>query len=105
MIPSESGSIYPTTDVLHQAGPPSAPPPGRAFSTPPPPGRAFSTPPPPGRAFSTPPPPARLLHQLLQPWTPGRRSFSKGSRRHSFRGKVRTTEKEEEGGRSRGVVK
>jgi hypothetical protein len=53
MITSESGSIYPTTDVLHQAGPPSAPPPGRAFST-------------------TPSPPsARLLHQLLQPWILG----------------------------------
>ena len=53
MITSESRSIYPTTDVLHQAGPPPAPQPGRAFST------------------TTSAPSARLLHQLLQPWIPG----------------------------------
>ena len=47
MITSESSSIYPTTDVLHQAGPPPAPPQGRAFSTTPPTA-----------------PSARVLHQL-----------------------------------------
>ncbi|CAL8390913.1 unnamed protein product [Boreogadus saida] len=85
MITSESGSIYPTTDVLHQAGPsarllhqagpPSAPPPGRAFSTAPPPGRS-------------------LQHGSSTRKT---RLQCKGSRRHCFRVKVQTTEKEEEG--------
>ncbi|CAL8307849.1 unnamed protein product [Boreogadus saida] len=87
--------------LLHQAGPPSAPPPGRAFSLAPPPGRNFNTAPP--SALST-----RLLHQLFQHGSTIS-SFShgyldkktlfqcKGSRRHSFRVKVRTTEKEEEG--------
>ena len=49
MITSESRSIYPTTDVLHQAGPPAAPLQGRAFSTTPPSA-----------------PSERPLHQLLQ---------------------------------------
>ncbi|CAL8320821.1 unnamed protein product [Boreogadus saida] len=88
MITSESGSIYPTTDILHQAGPsarllhqagpPSAPPPGRASI-----GSSTRQGLQPGSStrqelqhgssissFSTAPLSARLHHQLLQPWIP-----------------------------------